>query len=232
MAGETRVKVEIPNPLDLSDKVARQIPFAVSKALNETVAYAREGAAIKMLRAFTTRNNFVESGIGVIRATKTKLEAAVGVEERRAFMGPQIEGGERLPSSDKAGSSIPIAARKNKTDKIGPSKWAGAIIGKDEGRKVRRVFFTQLGTDGLYLARRLKARESRSRGVLKRDYKGRKAGTPLLPREKTELVYAFDKDVKIKKAWPLPALVEADVKAVWHVEMIHAMDKALASAKP
>lgn len=229
MVNFVSVKVSIPKPLDLTGKVAKQIPFAVSKALNAVAFKGRTASVAKLRDVFTVRNKFVESGINVERATKTALTAVVGVEERRAFMQEQIEGGKRHMGTDKAGSSIPVSARAKREDKITPSRFAGALLTKDEARKNQRLFFSQLGGDRLMLVRRLHKRSSRSRGVLKRRYKGREAGTPLKPREAIEVVYVFAKDITVKGRWPFPSLVERAVADGWDAEMTKALDDALKS---
>lgn len=229
MTKAVSVKVSIPKPLDLTGKVAKQIPFAVSKALNAVAFKGRTASVAKLRDVFTVRNKFVEGGINVERATKTALTAVVGVEERRAFMADHIDGGPRHPSADKAGSAVPVAARAKPTDKVTPSKFAGALLTKDEALTSQRMFFSQLGGDRLMLLRRLRKRSSRSRGVLKRRYKGREAGTPLKPREVVEVVYVFSKDIKVKGRWHFPALVEKAVADGWDVEMTKALDDALKS---
>lgn len=225
------VKLSIPKPLDLTGKVAKQIPFAMSKALNAVAFKGRTASVAKLKDVFTVRNKFVEQGVNVQRATKTNLTAVVGIEERRAFMGDHIDGGPRHPSADKAGSAVPVAARARPTDKITPSKFAGALLAKDEARTNQRLFFSQLGGDRLMLLRRLRKRETRQRGVLKRRYKGREAGTPLKPREAIEVVYVFSKDITVKGRWHFPQLVEKAIADGWAAEMDKALDDALRSSK-
>lgn len=227
MTKAVSVKVSIPKPLDLSGKVAKQIPFAVSKALNAVAFKGRTASVAKLRDVFTVRNKFVEQGVNVENATKTNLTAMVGVEEKRAFMEEQIEGGKRHMGTDKAGSSIPVSARAKREDKITPKKFAGALLTKDEALTSQRMFFSQLGGDRLMLLRRLRKRSSRSRGVLKRRYKGREAGTPLKPREVVEVVYVFSKDIAVKGRWHFPQLVEKAVADGWDAEMSKALDDAL-----
>lgn len=224
------LKFEILKPLDLNEKVAKQIPYAISKALNQLAYDGREDAVDRLHKVFTVRNEFVERGVQVTRSTKKNLTAIIGIEDRRGFMEDQIDGGPRHPSADKAGSAVPVAARAKPTDKVTPSKFAGALLTKDEARKTRRLFFSQLGGDRLMLLRRLRKRSSRSRGVLKRRYKGREAGTPLKPREVVEVVYVFSKDVQIKARWPFPAIVEKAVADHWDTEMWYALQRALDEA--
>jgi hypothetical protein len=229
MSDAVTIRVTIPRPLDLSGKVAKQIPFATSKALNAVAFKGRTKGVDALPRTFTVRNKFVAQGVNVLKATKRDLSAAVGIEQSREFMSDHIEGGHRHESADKSGSSIPLGARKTKADKLTPSKFAGAMIAKDSKRAGRRVFFLELG-GRLFLMRRLRIRDARSRGSLKRDYKGRAAGTPLLPREKIEALYTFRKGITIKAAWNLPLMVERVVAEDWDREMAKALDAALGSA--
>jgi hypothetical protein len=212
--------------------VAKQIPFAVSRALNK-VAFTGRTKGVEQLGAkFTIRNKFVGGGVNMVKATKANLSAAVGIEQKRAFLEEHFDGGPRHQGDDKTGSAIPLGARKAKTDRLTPAKFAGAMIAKDGKRKGsgRRVFFLELN-GRLFLMRRLREREPRARGTLKRAYKGREAGSPLLPREKLEALYTFRKGITIKGAWNLPLLVERVVAEDWDREMAKALDDAIASAR-
>jgi len=230
MSEPVTIKVTIPAMIDLSGKVAKQIPFAVSKALNRVTWTARTKGVAALPGAFTIRNKFVAQGVNQLKATKSNLSAAVGIEQKRAFLEEHFEGGPRHQGQDQTGSAIPLAARRTKTDKLTPSKFAGAILAKDGKKEGRRVFFLELG-DRLFLMRRLRARSGQSRGALKRAYKGRAAGSPLKPREKLEALYTFKKGITLKKAWSLPEMTAKVVAEDWDREMAKALDDALASAK-
>ena len=230
MSDAVAIKVTIPTRLDLTGKVARQIPYAVSRALNVVAFKGRTIGVDALPKAFTVRNKFVAQGVNMLKATKSSLEAAVGIEQKRGFMEDQIEGGPRHQGEDRTGSAIPLAARKAKTDVLTPAKFAGTLIAKDKTKAGRRVFFLEIG-DRLFLMRRLRERTTKARGSLKRAYKGRAAGSPLLPREKLEALYTFRKGITLKKAWNLPHMVDKVVAEDWDREMAKALDEALAKAK-
>lgn len=84
----------------LSNIIARQIPFATSRALTNTAHMIREGEQTEMRRVFDRPTPFVLNAFQVIPARKDKLVAEVRFKDapaymRRHFLEPQVFGGGR-----------------------------------------------------------------------------------------------------------------------------------------
>lgn len=228
MSDAVTIRVTIPSMIDLSGKVAKQIPFAVSLALNAVTFQARTGAVGALPKLFTVRNKFVAQGVNMLKSTKVNLSAAVGIESKRAFMTDHMEGGERHKGDDKLGSAIPLLARRTKTDRLTQSKFPSALLSADGKKKSRRLFFLNLAGHGrLGLMKRLSSRQKKSRGVLKRNFKDRKKGDALKPREELAAMYIFEEHIDIKEVWDVFGMVQMVVKEQWDREFHAALDKAL-----
>jgi len=228
MSEPVTIKVTIPAMVDLSGKVAKQIPFAVSLALNAVTYQSREKAVAQLPKLFTIRNKFVAQGVNMLKSTKVDLSAAVGIEGKRFFMQDHMEGGERHKGSDKLGSAIPLLARRSETDRLTPSKFPSALLAADGKKKSRRMFFLNLAGHGrLGLVKRLTTRQKKSRGVLKRNFRGRKKGDALKPREELAALYIFEDDIDIKEVWDVFGMVQMVVNESWDREFHAALDKAL-----
>jgi hypothetical protein len=108
-------------------RIAKQIPFAMSTALNMTAYDARDQLREDLPHYFTIRSRWVSKGIVVTRANKKTLTAEVG--SRDAFMERQGHGG--IKTGLNAGSiAIPRAIRKTKAQKTTQSRWPGRLIAK------------------------------------------------------------------------------------------------------
>lgn len=74
---------------------AKQLPFAIARALTVTARDVQDEVRNNLTQRFTLRNNWVRQGIQIQRATKQNLEAMVF--SRDAFMGLQEVGGAKSP---------------------------------------------------------------------------------------------------------------------------------------
>jgi hypothetical protein len=74
---------------------AKQLPFAIARALTVTARDVQDEVRNNLAQRFTLRNNWVRQGIQIQRATKQNLEAMVF--SRDAFMGLQEVGGAKSP---------------------------------------------------------------------------------------------------------------------------------------
>lgn len=78
----------------------RQIPFATSKALNDTAFEARKNLQKGIARDLDRPTPFTQKGFRVHRAKKSRLEAIVEIEQKRwEYLKFQVEGGTRRPKS-------------------------------------------------------------------------------------------------------------------------------------
>ena len=107
-----------------SRKIATQIPFAFSLALNETIEDIQGELIDDLPSTFTIRNYRTAKGIRVKRSTKRKLVAVVGSKDH--FMAAQTDGGDR----DGASSAVPVKARTRPKTRLTKSRWPAAFMAK------------------------------------------------------------------------------------------------------
>ena len=206
---------------DLDQRIAKQVPYAMSLALNDLAKEARTAAVKGLDDAFTIRNKFLQQGINYVLATKRKLQSAVGIREKQArILGPQIEGGARETGEDTA--AVPTKAiRKKPSQKTGPSKWPTKILAGGNGPK--RVFIAELSNGKTAVVRRLKKRGP-SAGVYT---VGPRAGQARPGPEKLETLYVFDDSIKIDAAYDFPGIVDGVVSRRWAETMMARLDGVL-----
>ena len=109
-------------------KVRKQIPFALSKALNDSAWQARIDVRRGLGSRFTIRNKYVERGVRVgKKASKRNLVAEVGSADR--FMVTQETGGPRLKKPSNQFYAVPTAAiRKGGKGRVTPSKFPARLL--------------------------------------------------------------------------------------------------------
>jgi hypothetical protein len=79
-----------------SAALLKQLPFATSKALNDTAFDARTSLSGATRQYFDRPTSFTQKGFGVERSSKRNLEVIVGTERKRArYLRTQITGGAR-----------------------------------------------------------------------------------------------------------------------------------------
>jgi hypothetical protein len=79
-----------------SAAMLKQLPFATSKALNDTAFDARTSLSGSTKQYFDKPTSFTQRGFGVEKSTKRDLEVVVGAETKRArYLRTQITGGAR-----------------------------------------------------------------------------------------------------------------------------------------
>ena len=101
----------------------RNVPFAAALALSSTAYEARDAVRASLPKRFTIRRPWIIKGIGVERATKSRLQAAVF--SRDAFMAEQEEGGVRTGTQ-----IIPVGrlAQTHARRIIPKSQWPGKLL--------------------------------------------------------------------------------------------------------
>ena len=146
----------------LSDLQKRQVPFATAKALTQTAVAIQKEVKAQLPERFILRNNWVQQGIRIVAATKSRLRAEV--YSRDAFMGIQETGGDKRPKSG-SNLAVPLAARRtkrgliNKADlpqNLGRAEYMITRGGKEVARRGREgAAFRFTAADGrVYLALR------------------------------------------------------------------------------
>ena len=99
----------------LNNVQKRQLPFAISKSLNDTAFQVQGVLKAQLGKDLHQVASFTRSGIQVRKATKSSLEAQVFVEAKRLpYMQYEIKGGVRLPAKSKL--IIPVQQRRNQKD--------------------------------------------------------------------------------------------------------------------
>jgi hypothetical protein len=94
----------------------RQIPFAVSQSINNTLFDAMAETKKQLTMVLDRPTPFTIKGMIVVKSKKGNLEGSVGFKPKQAeYMRYQIEGGTRHPK----GRSIPIATNNIKLNKYG-----------------------------------------------------------------------------------------------------------------
>lgn len=185
------------------DLVDRQLPFALSVALNNMAWSVARFLVGDLDHYFTVRSTWTGKGIrgpgrkgGFHRATKKEPWAEVGTLDE--YMRRQAEGGIKR---NKGGRSkfvaVPRRARSPKTQKTSISRWPSTLAKK-------KLFFlqdTKKGRAGLW----------------------RKTGRKGTPR----LWWIFLRQVKIKPVWPFEETTEKIVRLRWQVEAKKALFYAI-----
>jgi hypothetical protein len=90
------IKSELPTAIRWTDTMTKQLPFAISQALNKTAFDVRAGLNGATRQYFRNPVPFTQRAFLVNRSNKRNLEAEVYAERRRArYLRTLITGGER-----------------------------------------------------------------------------------------------------------------------------------------
>jgi hypothetical protein len=180
----------------------KQIPFAVSVALNTTAKESVGFVRASLMDTFTIRSKWVASGITFNPSSKRDLRVEIG--SRQAYMEAQAVGGTKKPAKGKV-VGIPQVGpgRVRRTIKTPtrPGKFPGALTKKPG------VFVASLRFDS-------------SPGVWQRMRSGR-----------LRLLYSLQASVEIKPRWDLAGQVGTVVRDRFPVNAIKAMERALKTAR-
>lgn len=91
----------LPNIAAAYDRAAKQVPFALAKALNETAKSAQKNVQTDMRKVFDRPTNWVINSLRIKFANKNKLEAELAFKDKnsaessRSMIEPHIFGGSR-----------------------------------------------------------------------------------------------------------------------------------------
>jgi hypothetical protein len=90
------IKSELPKAIRWTDTMTKQLPFAISQALNSTAFSARDAFKGASQAVFDKPTTFIQNAWRVKKATKATLTAIVYPEERRRpYLKANIRGGAR-----------------------------------------------------------------------------------------------------------------------------------------
>lgn len=113
----------------------KQVPFAISVALNKVATDAQRRAQRRARTDLDRPTPFTLRGIRVERSSKTNLTAAVYIQEIQSdYLRFQISGGQRKPK--RRAVVIPVSLRRNKYGNI-PRGKIKALLNRDDVFVVR-----------------------------------------------------------------------------------------------
>lgn len=97
----------------------RQVPFAMSLALNRTAEEIQTAQRGELRSNFTIRRPWVEQGVKIARqnrSTKEKLSVSIEIDPSRSFLTKFEAGGTKTPRGRSI--TVPHGAKRNKSDVI------------------------------------------------------------------------------------------------------------------
>lgn len=207
----------------------RQIPFALSVAINDVAWKAREALRGTLPAHLTLRNAFALSGITVEKGTKATLDAKVGELANRWWMASQAVGEDarhppkgvvHVAQTGQDGAPRPapdqVVPRSLRVDRI------------DKGRRGEFVYFV-LRRDGEAVG--VFYRSGAERPAKRTTMRGRPVSDLVRPRFPITKAYTFADAVRIRPHWPMERIVAEVVDKAWPEAVQKAVVKALWSAR-
>lgn len=206
------------------DGQAKQMPFAMSLALNLAGKQARDFAQRAIPTYLSKPTPFTRGSRGakpvfLVPSTKTKLSVTVMISDLQwKYLRYQVEGGTRKPARTKI--IVPVAARKNTY---------GNMPRTDSGIVQEWLTAPRTGAGSVFFGKPA-GRPGAKEGVWRRDpAKGRGSKRS---GERLTLLAAFRPFARYRKnRYPFHLLVNRVVKDNWHVHADAAIRRALASAR-
>jgi hypothetical protein len=90
------LNTDIGKAANWSAALVKQLPFAISKSLNDTAFDAKTSLSRATRQYFDKPTPFTQKGFGVDKSSKANLQVIIGVENKRArYLRTQITGGTR-----------------------------------------------------------------------------------------------------------------------------------------
>lgn len=102
------ITLETPRPLQLTGELQRQVPFALSLGINNTVRLAQQAIRDRVMRTFVVRRpQWISQSIKITKfSTKTDLETVLQVDPTRNVLGKFEPGGIKV--SRRLGGSVVV----------------------------------------------------------------------------------------------------------------------------
>jgi len=99
----------------------KQLPFAASRALNDSAFDVRKKLAVSLSDTFTIRNKWTERGLRVQKANKRNLEAIVGMVHQYAA--------DHIVGARRDRGTVPTSKlRQNPKRIVRRGRWPGALL--------------------------------------------------------------------------------------------------------
>jgi hypothetical protein len=207
----------------------KQIPFAISKAINEVALKARDTLRADLGSHLTLRNAYTLNGLQVEKGSKATLDAKVGELDSRWYMASHALGEEarkppkgvnHVPQEDGEGAPRPVhnrpIPRGLRIDKIDKSKHGGIsyFVFRRDGKAIGMFY-----------------RSGAERPARRKTMRGQPVPSTVRPRLPITKAYTFASEVRIRPDWPMERIVAAVVERDWSQAVQKAVIEALWSAK-
>jgi hypothetical protein len=215
---------EIERALLLAPK---QIPFAVSKAVNQIAWLARTELRDRLAESMTLRTGWTKGGLQIEKGSKTTLDAKVGALADRWWMASQAMG----DPARKPPKGVPHVASVGKEGAPRPTETAVVT-------KSLRVPLAEKKISGhsYFLFRRAGRivgvfyRSGPLRPAKRKTYADKPLGE-VRPRFPVEKAWGFPAIVKMHARWPMEKIVAGVVDREWSKAAEQAVIEALWSAR-
>jgi hypothetical protein len=219
------VRVDASKAVSLLDKLTKQFPYAVSRAINETMKKGQRQIQMGLHRAFTLRREtFMLRTIKIAQfAKKDALIGVIGVDPARDFLAKFEEGGRKYPKG--SALTVPVNVRRTKSDIVVKSMRVRSL-----GLTAHRTAAGAVQLKGLH--RTFAVKGPTGGAILQRVGRKPKGGT--LSEEiaggSVRILYAF------KRSVPIPANLKFmesmnDALALWQETFAKEFDNALRTAR-
>lgn len=201
---DAELELNIPEAVLFFDTAKdRQVPFALSLALNRVGKIAKAEETAGIFERFTVRRPKRLQTAVRMKASK-KSDPQVTLSIRDAFLVQHEEGGIRRPGDVYHSMVQPVRAEEKRIGVV-HGKWTPAAL----LRSNRQAFVARMPRSGKV-------------GVFVR------SGPPRLP---IELVFSLEKQVKIPRLLKFGSTVNAVANREWEAQFGQALAEALASAR-
>jgi hypothetical protein len=211
------ISLEIKGARELQAKIENlaraQMPFAISKAVNETAYAARDQMEVKTRAVFIIRRPWVATGWRVLPSKKRDEPkvATLYLDPSRDMLAKFEQGGQKT-SRTGLSLAVPEEARRGKSD-IVPAKWR--IRALQFTKHVTKAGKIQLkGLDGTFIAK-----GTANTVVLRRT------------RRALQVLYVFKRAVPIPASLQFYKTARDVVRKVWSTKLSEAIALAIRSAK-
>ncbi len=202
----------------LSDLKAKQLPFAISTALNDVAFTAQAGERAVLPSVFHNPRPFTRKSVMVVKASKANLEAQVFIRPDVAvYLAPYEFGG--VHAVPGAAQLVPVKMRLDQYGQI--TQVTLKRLNALADNPASGIFFGEMhGVRGYWLRPKV-------RFDPKRAAKGQAQ-----PRARLTLIAKVEQPVAVHEHLDFIPNVEHQIAAAWPDAFQRAMDKATATARP
>lgn len=187
----------------LDDLTLRQMPFAISRTLNDTAKDVVKAQVVEMQHVFDRPTPFTLNAFRVIPSTKTNLTAVVTTKDRQSTYLPlQAEGGVDVPL--KIALLIPVHAALNQY-----------------GNMTKGFVRYLLGRPDVFVARQ---RVAKTAHLVPGIYQRQEGAAPIL-------LIKFESSKPVAPRYPFKSVAEATAWAVLPGHFAQRMAEAMATAR-